>query len=471
MKKQNTLCIFLISIFSITSFSQEIDIELFASGFDSPVSLKNAGDDRLFVVEQDGVIKIINSDGSVNGVPFMDIDDRVINTGNERGLLGLAFHPQYISNGFFYVNYINNDGDTVVSRFITNPPDGNVADPNTETILLTINQPFSNHNGGDMAFGNDGYLYIATGDGGSGGDPDDNAQDLTTLLGKLLRIDINNAENGNNYAIPDDNPFVGNSTALDEIWAYGLRNPWRFSFDSLTDDLWIGDVGQGAIEEINFTESSSTGGENYGWRCYEGNSTYNTTGCPDMSTLDFPVAQYTHSGSGPFKCSITGGYRYRGTLFPNFIGLYFFADYCSNEIGYLTPNGSDWDLTFSSQFTGNGWTTFGEANNGELYIAGRNSGNVFHIVDPNLSVDEVAKSSFKMYPNPVDDVLVFETTTAVRAIETVTIYDLQGKVVKTIETSSSNRIEINTKNIASGLYLAEISSGTTDKEIKKLIVN
>ncbi len=471
MKTKKILPLILICLMSITSFSQEIDLELFASGFNSPVSIKNAGDNRLFVVEQDGIIKIVNSDGSVNATPFLDIDGRVIDTGNERGLLGLAFHPQYMSNGFFFVNYINNSGDTVVSRFITNPPNGDVADPNTEEILLTISQPFSNHNGGDLAFGSDGYLYIATGDGGSGGDPDNYAQNLNSLLGKMLRININNAEGGNNYAIPADNPFVGNAGALDEIWAYGLRNPWRFSFDSETNDLWIGDVGQGAIEEINFVSSTSAGGENYGWRCYEGNSTYNTTGCPDMNTLTFPVAQYNHSGNGPFKCSITGGYRYRGTAFPNFVGLYFFADYCSNEIGFLTPNGNDWDLTFSNQFTGNGWTTFGEAINGELYIAGRNSGNVYHIIDASLSVNDYTKSTIKMYPNPVDDILIFETSTASNPIKSIIIYDLQGKIVKAFETNLSNRIEIRTKDLANGLYLTEISSGNSEKEIKKLIIN
>ena len=471
MKTKNTTIFLFLTLFSFTTFSQVIDIELLASGFNSPVSIKNAGDDRLFVVEQDGVIKIINSDGSVNATPFLDIDSKVIDTGNERGLLGLAFHPQFMSNGFFFLNYINNDGDTVVSRFIVNPPNGDIANATFEEVLLTIDQPYSNHNGGDLAFGSDGYLYIATGDGGSGGDPENRSQNLTSLLGKMLRINVNNAQGGNNYAIPADNPFVGNSTALDEIWAYGLRNPWRFSFDSTTNDLWIGDVGQGNIEEINFVESSSTGGENYGWRCYEGNSTYNTSGCPDMNTLTFPVGQYTHSGSGPFKCSITGGYRYRGTAFPNFVGLYFFADYCSNEIGTMNYNGSSWDLNFADQFSGNGWTSFGEGNDGELYIAGRNSGSVFHIIDSSLSVDEFSKSVIKMHPNPVKDILMIETTDTSNIIKTINIFNLQGKIVKTIEANYSNYIEISTSDLANGLYLTEINSDNGNREIKKLIVN
>ena len=463
----------LLIIFALVHYvfnAQEIDINLFASGFNSPVSIKHAGDSRLFVVEQDGVIKVVNANGSVNATPFLDIDARVIDTGNERGLLGLAFHPQYMSNGFFFVNYINNSGDTVVSRFITNPPNGDVADPNTEEILLTISQPFSNHNGGDLAFGNDGYLYIATGDGGSGGDPDNYSQNLNSLLGKMLRINVNNAQGGNNYAIPADNPFVGNGSALDEIWAYGLRNPWRFSFDSLTHDMWIGDVGQGNIEEIDFMESTSSGGENFGWRCYEGNSAYNTTGCPDIGTLTFPVAQYTHSASGAFKCSITGGYRYRGTAFPNFYGLYFFADYCSNEIGTLTPNGSGWDMAFSNQFSGNGWTTFGEALDGELYIAGRNTGNIYHIVDASLSIDEYSQVLFNLYPNPANEWIQIKSNSN-QSIQTINIYSLSGKKVKSINGNNFDVLEVNTGNLASGMYLAEIISTNSYKEIKKLVIN
>lgn len=463
----------LLIIFALVHYvfnAQEIDINLFASGFNSPVSIKHAGDSRLFVVEQDGVIKVVNANGSVNATPFLDIDARVIDTGNERGLLGLAFHPQYMSNGFFFVNYINNSGDTVVSRFITNPPNGDVADPNTEEILLTISQPFSNHNGGDLAFGNDGYLYIATGDGGSGGDPDNYSQNLNSLLGKMLRINVNNAQGGNNYAIPADNPFVGNGSALDEIWAYGLRNPWRFSFDSLTHDMWIGDVGQGNIEEIDFMESTSSGGENFGWRCYEGNSAYNTTGCPDIGTLTFPVAQYTHSASGAFKCSITGGYRYRGTAFPNFYGLYFFADYCSNEIGTLTPNGSGWDMAFSNQFSGNGWTTFGEALDGELYIAGRNTGNIYHIVDASLSIDEYSQVLFNLYPNPANEWIHIKSNSN-QTIQTINIYSLSGKKVKSINGNNFDSLEVNTSSLASGMYLAEIISTNSHKEIKKLVIN
>jgi glucose/arabinose dehydrogenase len=220
----------------------------------------------------------------------------LISSGGERGLLGLAFHPDYANNGYFFVNYTNNSGHTVVSRFSVDGADDNLADPNSELNFMTINQPYGNHNGGNLAFGPDGYLYIGTGDGGSGGDPGNRAQNPLELLGKMLRIDVDNPSGGENYGIPADNPYVGDPNGKDEIWAIGLRNPWRYSFDETTGDLWIGDVGQNAFEEINrvhYTEA----GLNYGWRCYEANAPYNTSGCPDMSEMTFPVAAYTESES------------------------------------------------------------------------------------------------------------------------------------------------------------------------------
>ncbi len=391
-------------LFSTTTDAQTIDLVSFGTGFDMPVSIKHAGDSRLFVVEKDGLIKILNADGTTNTTPFLDIDDKVVNisgVSDERGLLGLVFHPNYSSNGFFYVNYIDNNADTVLSRFSVSNADANIADASSELILLTIEQPFSNHNGGDMAFGSDGFLYISSGDGGSGGDPGDRAQDLNVLLGKMLRIDVDNTSNGNNYAIPSGNPFFndGDNNTLDEIWAYGLRNPWRFSFDRQTGDLWIADVGQGAFEEINMATPTSSG-INYGWRCYEGNSEFNTADCPDSNTLTFPVGEYSHSNDGNFKCSISGGYRYRGSMFPNFSGLYFFADYCSNEIGTLELNGANWDMTLTSPFGGNGWVAFGEDMNGELYIAGINSNTIYKIIDTDTTTTWYEDSDNDTFGNP-----------------------------------------------------------------------
>jgi glucose/arabinose dehydrogenase len=462
--------LFFLLLFPCLLFSQDIELELFASDFTNPVSVKHAGDDRLFVVERDGIIKIVNTDGTTNATAFLNIDARVL-SGGERGLLGLAFHPQYATNGFFYVNYINNSGNTVVSRFSTNPTNSNVADDTTEEILLTISQPFTNHNGGDLAFGNDGYLYIGLGDGGSGGDPGDRSQDLTTLLGKMLRIDVDNTQGGNNYAIPADNPYPNaeETDALPEIWASGLRNPWRFSFDSETTDLWIADVGQNQIEEINMVASNQAG-LNYGWRCYEGDQVYDTSGnCPtNTNELTFPIAQYTHTNGA---CSISGGYRYRGAAQPNLFGLYFFADYCSNRIGILENDGGNWNMTFTDSYTGNGWTAFGEDINGEIYVAGILSGDIYKIVDPNLSIDENSLFDVKIYPNPATNQFTIEITNAQTSIETINIYNLQGKLIKSISENIESAINISTENIAKGFYLTELISKTGSKKIHKLIIN
>ncbi len=460
----------LVFVFFFCSFSyaQDIELQVFATGFTNPINIKNAGDDRLFVVEQSGLIQIINSDGSRNNAPFLNINPIVINGGGERGLLGLAFHPNYSSNGYFYVNYINNSGNTVISRFSRSATDPNLADNTTELQLLTYDQPFSNHNGGDMAFGPDGYLYISSGDGGSGGDPGDRAQSLTTLLGKMLRIDVDGTSNGN-YGIPADNPFVGNSAALDEIWAYGLRNPWKFSFDRTTNDLWIADVGQNIREEINMV-ASTVAGANYGWRCYEGNSVFNQNGlCPAMNTMTFPVAQYTHNNDGLAKCSITGGYRYRGTAQPNLVGLYFFADYCSDEIGILEQSGNNWNMTFTAPFTGNGWTTFGEDINGEIYITGLGSDTVYKIVQANLSVDENNMFNLKLFPNPTKNQITIDASNSSIAIQSVTIFDVQGKLISSNSNFDTPLINISTKNFTSGLYFVQITNVEGYSTIKKLI--
>jgi len=461
----------LLGLFCAVLSAQIIDIETFATGFNNPVNIKNAGDSRLFIVEQAGLIQIVNANGTKNTTPFLDINSIVIDGGGERGLLGLAFHPNYVSNGYFYVNYINNSGNTVISRFSRHSIDPDLADAGSELQILTFSQPYSNHNGGDMAFGADGYLYIATGDGGSGGDPGDRAQSLTTLLGKLLRIDVDNTSNGNNYAIPPDNPFFGSVTDRQEIWAYGLRNPWRFSFDRTTNDLWIADVGQGNIEEINMV-SNTASGVNYGWRCYEGNAVYNLSGnCPAMGTMTFPVAQYTHSGDGLNKCSITGGYRYRGSSQPTLTGLYFFADYCSNEIGYLQFTGSSWTKTFTGPFTGNGWTTFGEDVNGELYIAGNASDTVYRIVDSTLGINDVNPFAIILYPNPAKHHFTIDNLNSNITIDSVKIYEVNGGMILSLDDFTGNQIEISTTEFSSGIYFVEIFYTNGGRTIKKLVKN
>jgi len=468
MKKMYLLVLSL--IFCLNIYGQlDIAIESFGTGFNKPVNIKNAGDSRLFIVEQDGFIQILNADGTKNMTPFLDIDDIVIETSNdERGLLGLAFHPNYNVNGYFYVNYINLSGNTVISRFsVSANPD--IADDTSELIILTYSQPYPNHNGGDMAFGNDGYLYISSGDGGSFGDPDDNSQDLSNLLGKILRIDVNNTSGGNNYAIPIDNPFVSDGAAADEIWAYGLRNPWKFSFDSLNNNLWIGDVGQNEIEEINMI-SSSTSGANFGWRCYEGSAEYNLTDCPAINTLTFPIAEYTHTASGNTKCSITGGYVHRGTINTDLNGYYFFADYCSDEIGAIDVDGGDFTIHYSDQFTGNNWTTFGEDINGELYIAGVTSGDVFKIIPGNLSTNEFNDSTIKMYPNPANNIVNFNFKNTIQPTE-ITIFDLHGKKVKIHNQFSGSTVQISTKTLSKGIYLVRLLNSEEKMTYKKLVIH
>ena len=461
----------LISFMPLFLVAQIIDIQLIANGFDKPISIKHGFDNKLFVVEQKGVIKILNANGTVNNTPFLDINSKVTDAGGERGLLGLAFHPNYTANGYFYVNYINNSGNTVIARYSRSSE--TTANPNSELILLTINQPASNHNGGDMSFGPDGYLYIASGDGGGSGDPNNYAQNLNTLLGKMLRIDVDNNSNGNNYAIPSNNPYLNdnNASTLPEIWAYGLRNPWRFSFDKTTGDLWIADVGQGVYEEIN-RMPYTTSAVNYGWRCYEGaNHPYNTNGCPPESTTTRPIAEYSHSGNGAFKCSITGGYRYRGLQYPNFSGLYFFADYCSDEIGILTPNGSNWIMSFPKQYSNKGWSTFGEDHNGELYIAGIESGEVFKIIDTSLGVNHTNMLQVSIYPNPTKDILNFNTSLLKNPLKSIIIYDIHGKQILQESTINTPVSTVNLNHIANGMYFVEIADLNGNKETKKIIKN
>ena len=307
----------LFSVFSSISFySQSINLEEFASGLSNPVEIAHANDNRLFVVQQSGAIKVVNANGTVNTTDFLNVTSK-ITFGGERGLLGLAFHPNYASNKYFFVYYnAATTGNITVARFTTNAANPNVADPASEKIIISIPKPFDNHNGGSIHFAPDGMLWISTGDGGSGGDPNNNSQNKNSLLGKILRLDINSPTP---YNIPANNPFA-TAGGAQEIWSYGLRNAWKFSFDTTAGNIWIADVGQNAIEEINKNPISQSG-INYGWRCYEGNSVYNSSGCASQSTMTFPVTTYDHSNG---RCSITGGYVYRGTSYPVFQGKYFF---------------------------------------------------------------------------------------------------------------------------------------------------
>jgi len=377
MKK---LLVLALSLSPLFLFAQpKIQLTNFASGFDLPLDITHCGDSRLFVVERDGVIWVLDSLGNRLDT-FLNIDPRVNSSQNEQGLLGLAFDPNYSQNGYFYVNYTKNGaGDTRVARFSVKPNNPNEANPNSELTIIEQSQPYWNHNGGCLRFGPDGFLYIGLGDGGSGGDPQNYGQNKLTFLGKMLRIDVKNSNASQPYVVPPNNPFVGNAQYKPEIWSLGWRNPWRFSFDRLTGDMWIGDVGQNLWEEVDF-EPANTPGLNYGWRCYEGLHTYNTTGCQPASAYVSPFFEYSHSGGN--GCSVTGGFIYRGSKYPDLFGCYLFADYCSGRWWYTRRNS---DGTFSTALLANlvgyEYSSFGENKDGELFVTLLSSGRVQRVTE------------------------------------------------------------------------------------------
>jgi glucose/arabinose dehydrogenase len=475
-----------------------ITTELVASALNRPIyCTAPVGDaDRLFIVEQRGVIRILES-GQLLATPFLDIDVLVPNiSGNdERGLLGLAFHPGYSANGYFFVNYTNLAGDTVIARYQVSA-DPNLADPMSAEVLLTIDQPFTNHNGGQLAFGpNDGHLYIGMGDGGGSGDPGNRAQNDSTLLGKMLRIDV---DAGLPYVIPPANPFVGIGGVREEIWAKGLRNPYRWSFDRLTGDLYIADVGQGQLEEVDFQPAASAGGENYGWRIMEGRSCFDNTtppGCFHPSLTD-PVHEYTHGGS-PFRCSITGGYVYRGTSLPEIQGHYFFADWCSAQIwsfemvggaaGPVTDRTAE--LAPAGGLTIGNIAGFGEDGNGELYIvdrgAGTSAGEVFKIVAgaTGVTASPAPPLMFRLgpaLPNPfragTSVELILDAASGVEA----GIYDAAGRLLRIIrdgEPTAAGRHRLawdghdtHGHRLASGVYFLRVTAaGRTESRRVTLV--
>ena len=354
-----------------------LDFQLVTGSLNNPVYITHAGDGsgRLFIVEQTGRIKIFDGTNLLAS-PFLDISSMTLFSG-EQGLLSMAFHPGYRTNGQFYVYFTNPDGSSnVVARFTAAPPSANTVNTNTMQTVLRISHPDnSNHNGGQLQFGPDGYLYIGTGDGGSGCDPPNNAQNLSALLGKMLRVDVNNF--ATNYTIPPSNPFIATNGARPEIWAYGLRNPWRFSFDRLTGDLWIGDVGQGTREEVDLQPVGSPGGENYGWRLYEGFCT-NCCGVTfsNVPTV-LPILDYDH---GSNRCAVMGGYRYRGSKIAPLFATYFYADECGGQIYSAATNSvGAWTnaLVANTSFT---ITTFGEDQAGEVYFSDYGGGAIYQIV-------------------------------------------------------------------------------------------
>lgn len=337
-----------------------------------PTDIASAGDGRLFLTSRPGLIYIVQPGGQLNPVPFLDIQDRVRSTIGEEGLIGLVFHPNYSQNRYFFVHYTDLNGDTVISRFRTYENDPNLANPASEASVLWLDQVWNVHKGGDLNFGPDGYLYAVLGDGSPISDLYHDAQNGQLLLGSMLRLDI---DNGLPYTIPADNPFVADPNFRDELWAKGLRNPWRFSFDRLTGDLYIADLGHMHWEEINFLPAGSPGGQNYGWPCYEGNHPFYTDPCGPADSYDRPIYEYSHPGG----CAIIGGYVYRGSQQPAIYGHYLFADICSGALNSLAQSQSgQWQAKLVGQEPV-GWTSFGEAADGEIYAVGIEQTSLYHI--------------------------------------------------------------------------------------------
>lgn len=439
----------------------QIEFEEVASGYNSPVDIVHAHDSLLYVVEKHGYVQILSPDGTKLNT-FLDIDQRVNSGANERGLLGMVFHPAYPDSAYFYVNYTNSAGSTVIARFTRDSSNATLADPASEKQILVVEQPYNNHNAGDLEFGPDGYLYIPLGDGGNGGDPLNKSQDPQELLGKLLRIDINTP---GPYVIPDDNPFAFDDFTADEIWALGLRNPWRIDFDPMTGDLYIADVGQNAMEEINVQPGASTGAENYGWRCYEGTMPFNMTDCSGpMYTL--PAYAYEHNAGSFCTASISGGAVYRGSEFPDLDGKYIFADYCSGMVGALYRDGNNnWQADTAAQFDPFDIVSISRHVDGELYMVTLGSGRILKIRDKNSSTTSVSPFTKIIQENPIAESLKIPSTIDIKKGG---LYNASGQNVLSI-TPNQYRYDIST--LSSGVYMLQLQIGERWVSEKIVVVN
>lgn len=468
MKKILTLasawCITSVAMAQVTL--PQLKVEDFMEGFTQPLGIENCGDSRLFIVEQGGKIWITNPDGQKLAVPYLDISNKVYTEGDEQGLLGLTFDPDYATNGYFYVNYTSKTkGNTSISRFTVNPMNPNKADKNTELVLLRVKQPFENHNGGQLRFGPDGYLYIGLGDGGDGGDPFMNAQDPTVLLGKMLRIDVHGDMP---YSIPDSNPYKYTAGYKPEIYALGLRNPWRFSFDDLTGDLWLADVGQDKYEEINFQAGMTAGGQNYGWDCKEGKHRFEPENCSPSDNLTNPIVEYPHMGG---DCTVVGGFVYRGTMYPNMMGNYFYVDYCSGKFRMVYKTGDMWhneQLLEADPFE---YVTFGEDMYGELYVADIVGGEIYKLIDTTVArIGMISDDpNTVLAPNPGNGQFNLKWIASENGTSTISIMNNVGQILSTnsvaVSTGVNEWTNSNT-NLASGSYILLLTSkqGVTRKQ-------
>ncbi len=467
--------------FTSESFSQPVQLENAFPNlrFSQPVFLthSNDGTNRIFVVQQNGIIYVFPNDSSTgpdNRRVFLDIGNKLSFTGGEQGLLGLAFHPNFTINGYFYINYTAPlPLRTVVARYSVKSGDQSKADSLSELKIIEIAQPYPNHNGGMILFGTDGNLYIGMGDGGSGGDPQNNAQNLHSLLGKILRINVDTVSEKGNYGIPPTNPFYGNSASgEEEIFAWGLRNPWRFSQDLSTGYLIAGDVGQGSWEEINLIE----GGKNYGWRCYEGDANYNTSGCGDKSLYTFPLKTYPNPTSG---CSVTGGYIYRGSRRPDLVGDYIYGDFCNGHIMKFHYGGesvTDDSMIYDATFT---ISSFGVDQSNELYVCDYGGGTIQQFTRSQLNdiggyymnIPETHLLG-QNYPNP------FNPTTKVSFViglpagslaghlsfVTLRVYNILGievaMLINDTLPSGLHAVTWEPKNLPGGIYIYRLQTGS-----------
>lgn len=464
----------------------ELEVAFPNLSFSRPVDIQHAGDgsNRLFVLEQAGVIQVFENDRDVQSSEvFLDIRDRVDDQGNEEGLLGLAFHPDFSSNGYFYVDYTAANPDrTVVARYEVDPDDPDRADPDSGLVILEVDQPFSNHNAGQIVFGPDGYFYVTLGDGGAGGDPMEHGQNRSTLLGSILRIDVDNPQDDRNYGIPEDNPLVGADCGpagcREEIYAYGLRNPWRISFDPATDQLWAADVGQNAYEEIDLIEA----GNNYGWNVMEGMHCYEpSTGC-DQSGLTLPVWEYPHSQGQ----SVTGGYVYRGDRVPGLVGAYVYADFVSGRIWALRLDGDEVDNVELAN-TSLGISTFGVDAEGELYLASfggfGSEGRIYRFAsDVGTGTAETVPTKAhhfgESYPNPFRTAVTIPYVLGASAHVSLDVYDVTGRRVRTLRTERHEAgnhtvrwrgLDDAGMRLPGGVYVFRLSVGNTVADTERVV--